>query len=135
MKISVIIPHFRGETYLRDALYSLKVQEYPSMEVLLILDGCSEDLSGLKQEYSDLNIREFSTKAKAGSPKGVAVARNIGLKEAEGEYIFFLDSDDYLSDGYFSALEETVSILTVCHSSATSQVSFGNVDATGKEKL
>ncbi|MCR5725876.1 MAG: bifunctional glycosyltransferase family 2 protein/CDP-glycerol:glycerophosphate glycerophosphotransferase [Lachnospiraceae bacterium] len=108
MKISVIIPHFRGETYLRDALYSLKVQEYPSMEVLLILDGCSEDLSGLKQEYSDLNIREFSTKAKAGFPKGVAVARNIGLKEAEGEYIFFLDSDDYLSDGYFSALEDTV---------------------------
>ncbi|MBO4509757.1 MAG: bifunctional glycosyltransferase family 2 protein/CDP-glycerol:glycerophosphate glycerophosphotransferase [Lachnospiraceae bacterium] len=106
MKISVIIPHFRGSAYLKDALESLRLQEYPELDVLLIKDGCSEDLGDLLEEYACLNIRVFDTGAKKGEPLGVPTARNIGLKNADGEYIFFLDSDDYLSDGYFKALLE-----------------------------
>jgi CDP-glycerol glycerophosphotransferase len=104
MKISVIIPHYRGKAYLKDALESLKLQEYPDIEVLLIKDGCDEDLEDLLEEYRILNIRLFDTGAKPGKPKGVPVARNIGLKNQSGDYVFFLDSDDYLSDGYFNAL-------------------------------
>ena len=104
MKISVIIPHYRGSAYLKDALESLRLQEYPELEVLLVKDGCEEDLEDLLEEYKVLNIKVFDTGAKPGKPKGVAVARNLGLKNASGDYIFFLDSDDYLSDGYFSAL-------------------------------
>ena len=104
MKISVIIPHYRGSAYLKDALESLRLQEYPELEVLLVKDGCEEDSEDLPEEYKVLNIKVFDTGAKPGKPKGVAVARNLGLKNASGDYIFFLDSDDYLSDGYFSAL-------------------------------
>ena len=104
MKISVIIPHFRGSAYLKDALESLRLQDYPELDVLLIKDGCSEDLGDLLEEYACLNIRVFDTGAKKGEPFGVPTARNIGLKNADGEFVFFLDSDDYLSDGYFKAL-------------------------------
>ncbi len=104
IRISVIIPHFRGESYLKDALYSIKCQEYPFTEVILVLDGCKEDLSEIIGMYPELDIKVFKTNAKKGSPKGVANARNIGLENATGDYVFFLDSDDYLSDGYFEAL-------------------------------
>lgn len=104
MKISVIIPHFRGPAYLKDALESLRLQEFTDFEVLLVKDGCEEDLEELLEEYKILNIIVSDTGAKPGKPKGVAVARNIGLEDASGEFVFFMDSDDYLSDGYFTAL-------------------------------
>ena len=103
-KISVIIPHFRGEAYLKDALYSIKCQEYLNIEVILVTDGCTEDLTEIIGKYPELNIKRFNTTAKKGSNKGVANARNIGLENATGDFIFFLDSDDYISDGYFEAL-------------------------------
>ena len=104
MKISVIIPHYRGLNYLKDALECLTHQECGPMEVLVIKDGCSEELSDTLAGYTEFGIRVFDTGAKPGEPKGVAAARNIGLKEAEGEYVLFLDSDDYFSDGAISAM-------------------------------
>ena len=104
MKISVIIPHFRGENYLKDCLESLKIQEYPEIEVLIVKDGCSENIEAIVEEYKELGITVLDTGAKAGSPKGVAVARNIGIKKATGDFLFFLDSDDYISEGALDAL-------------------------------
>ena len=57
MKISVIIPHYRGKAYLKDALESLKLQEYPDIEVLLIKDGCDEDLEDLLEGRCDSTER------------------------------------------------------------------------------
>ena len=104
MKISVIVPHFRGENYLRDCLESLRVQEYPELEVFIVKDGSADDVEKIAGEYGELDIKILTTNAKQGKPKGVAAARNVGLKSAKGDFVFFLDSDDYLSDGALDAL-------------------------------
>lgn len=93
MKISVIIPHHRGEDYLRDCLDSLKEQSYREIEILLICDQVSSDELNLLSDYtSELDIKVFHLEGKTG----VAAARNLGLRKASGDYIYFLDSDDYL---------------------------------------
>ena len=69
MKISVIIPHYRGSAYLKDALESLRLQEYPELEVLLVKDGCEEDLEDLLEEYKVLNIKVLTQAQNPESPR------------------------------------------------------------------
>jgi len=93
LKVSVIIPYHKGESYLRDCLNSLKEQTYKNMEVLLVCDHVQEDIEAMLSEYqSDIEIKAYYLEEKSG----VAAARNLGLDKADGEYIYFLDSDDYL---------------------------------------
>lgn len=93
MKISVIVPYHRGKDYLRDCLDSLKEQSFRDFEVLLICDHVSSDELGIISDYkSDLDIKVYHLEEKTG----VAAARNLGLQKASGDYIYFLDSDDYL---------------------------------------
>mgnify|MGYP000848406848 FL=1 len=93
MKISIVMPFNKGLHFLGDALESLKEQTYKDFEVLLICDHIEEDINPLLKQYEDdIYIRVFHLKDKTG----VAAARNMGLSNAEGEFIYFLDSDDYL---------------------------------------
>ena len=98
MKISVIIPVFNAEKYLRDCLESILIQTLQDFEVIMV-DDCSTD--------SSLNIAEIYLEQFGGRLKIVcleentgsgAVPRNIGLDISCGEYIFFMDSDDLLID-------------------------------------
>ena len=99
MKVSVIIPFHRGEEYLRDCLDSLVVQTYSDIEVIVVNDHAPEDDLACLAEYENiLNLKLYHLHDKTG----VAAARNLGLDEAAGDYIFFLDSDDYL---YENAIE------------------------------
>lgn len=90
--VSVIIPFHRGVHFLEDCLDSLREQTRKDFEVLLIYDAVSEDVESLVSAYRDvLTIREYT------SPKtGVAAARNYGMEKAQGEYLYFLDADDYI---------------------------------------
>lgn len=93
MKISIIIPYHRGEAYLRDCLDSLCEQSYPDIEVLLVCDHVSAEDINFIAEYEDkLYLRIYHLTDKTG----VAAARNLGLCYAAGDYVYFLDSDDYL---------------------------------------
>ncbi len=93
MKVSVIVPFYKGISFLEDCLQSLAEQNYKDMEVILACDRVSEDIQPLADSYSDtLKIKTVHLEGK----KGVAAARNLGLSVAAGEYIYFLDSDDYL---------------------------------------
>ncbi|TAH64164.1 MAG: CDP-glycerol:glycerophosphate glycerophosphotransferase, partial [Anaerolineaceae bacterium] len=95
MRVSIIIPFHRGEAYLRDCLDSLTVQTYGDIEIILIDDHAPEDdLACLSDYDSKLNIKLHHLKDKTG----VAAARNLGLDVASGDYIYFLDSDDYLKE-------------------------------------
>ena len=103
MRVSIIIPFHKGEAYLRDCLDSLVTQTYRDMEVIVISDHAPEEELACLSEYEhelDLRIYHLSDKT------GVAAARNLGLDEACGDYIYFLDSDDYL---YEDAIELLVS--------------------------
>ena len=87
MKVSVIIPFHRGEEYLRDCLDSLVVQTYSDIEVIVVNDHAPEDDLACLAEYENiLNLKLYHLHDKTG----VAAARNLGLDEAAGDYIFFL---------------------------------------------
>ncbi|MDF2542708.1 MAG: hypothetical protein K0S47_2426 [Herbinix sp.] len=102
MKVSVIVPYHEEEAYLRDCLDSLKEQSYKNMEVLLVCDQVKESsLQWLSEYQEELSIRVLHLKNKTG----VAAARNLGLENADGDYIYFIDSDDYL---YGNTIESLV---------------------------
>ena len=104
MRISVIIPFKEGEGYLRDCLDSLSEQQFTDYEVLLVLDGYEGDVSQITADYSaKIDIKVFNTE---NGRRGVAAARNIGLEHAQGEYVYFLDADDYIFDEALSVLLE-----------------------------
>lgn len=103
MKVSVIMPFHRGTHFLEDALESLKEQSFKDFEVLLICDHVEEDIDNYIEEYG----KYYPIKvAHLTDVTGVAAARNMGLSMASGEYIYFMDSDDYLDE---NALEQIVS--------------------------
>lgn len=91
--ITVIVPIYNAEKYLRRCLDSILNQTYKNLEIILVNDG-STDMSGqICEEYScvDERIEVFHKEN-----NGVSETRNCGLNNAKGEYIFFVDSDDYL---------------------------------------
>lgn len=99
--VSVIVPVYNVEKYLREAIDSVCKQTYPNWELLLVDDG-SKDQSGIIcDEYAqkDVRIRVFHTKN-----KGVSSARNLGIENANGKWIAFMDSDDYLDANYLEVL-------------------------------
>jgi CDP-glycerol glycerophosphotransferase len=93
MKTSIIIPYHKGEAYLRDCLDSLKDQTGCDMEILLVCDHVDEEEIQCLSDYDELSIHLFHLQDKTG----VAAARNLGLDKATGDYVYFLDSDDYLN--------------------------------------
>ncbi|MCQ2751882.1 MAG: glycosyltransferase family 2 protein, partial [Coriobacteriales bacterium] len=91
IKVSVIVPVYNSEQYVKKTLLSILKQDFKDFEVLAIDDG-SSDKSGkicdkLSKKYK--NLRVYHTKN-----HGVCHARNIGIKKARGEYIAFCDNDD-----------------------------------------
>lgn len=93
-KISIIVPVYRVEKYLSQCIESILTQTYTNFELLLIDDG-SPDLSGkICDEYAEKD-RRVRVYHKTNS--GVSDTRNVGLEKARGEWILFVDSDDWLS--------------------------------------
>ena len=106
MAYSVIIPIFNAETTLRRCLDSLVDQSFDDYELLLINDGSTDGSDAICREYANAYpcIRYF--------PKengGVSSARNLGLEQAKGEYILFVDSDDYVAETYLETINRAVS--------------------------
>ena len=106
MKVSIIVPFKKGTHFLDDCFISIKEQGLESFETILVLDHTQEELDSIVEEYKEeLNLTVLSLPE---SKTGVAAARNAGLDAAKGEYIYFLDSDDYLKDGTLTKLLELV---------------------------
>ena len=102
MKYSVIIPVYNVENYLHRCINSILIQEYTDLEILLIDNG-STDSSGIicdtyASEYSNISVYHIEN-------HGVSSARNFGLAKAQGEFICFVDADDYLVGNLFSDME------------------------------
>ena len=116
MRYSVIIPVYNAEGTLRRCLDSLVGQQFSDYELLLINDGSTDGSDAICREYANTYscIRYF-TKENGG----VSSARNLGLEQAKGEYILFVDSDDYVSGGYFALLSHAL------ESNATDLLMFG----------
>lgn len=100
-KISIIVPVYNAEKNLRRCIDSILLQTYKNFELLLVDDG-STDVSG---EICDRYIKEdCRVRVIHKSNGGVSSARNIGLDNVRGEWITFIDSDDWVSDSYLCNL-------------------------------
>ena len=105
MRFSIIIPIYNTQDYLEQCINSVLSQEYDDYEVFLIDDG-STDKSGLMaDEYAKNNACVSVIHKKNG---GLSSTRNSGLDRCRGEYVVFLDSDDYLADGSLKVLDEAI---------------------------
>ncbi|WP_300398291.1 bifunctional glycosyltransferase family 2 protein/CDP-glycerol:glycerophosphate glycerophosphotransferase [Faecalicoccus sp.] len=101
-KISIIIPFQKYLHYLKECLQSLKESSYQDFEVLIVCDHVDEHVQKEIPGLSDLSLRILSLEDETG----VAACRNEGLQQATGEYVYFLDSDDYiLEDTLFHMTE------------------------------
>lgn len=113
--ISVIVPVYKVEPYLHQCIDSILGQTYRDLEVLLIDDGSPDRCGGICDGYAriDPRVKVFHTEN-----KGLSAARNLGLREAKGEYVGFVDSDDWIEPDMYEILlrriEETGTSISVC---------------------
>lgn len=100
-KISIIVPVYNTKEYLRCCIESIQNQTYNNLEIICVDDGSTDGSGEILDELSreDNRLIVFHTEN-----RGVANARNTGMLEANGEYIGFVDSDDYLDRDMFSRL-------------------------------
>ena len=95
MKFSIIIPCYKVEKYLSACVDSVLNQTFTDYEIILVDDGSPDRVPKICDEYST----KYTFVKTVHKPNGgLSDARNVGLKQAKGEYIFFIDSDDYLID-------------------------------------
>ncbi len=99
--ISVIIPVYNVENYLRECVDSVLKQTYRNLEIILVDDGSTDSSGIICDEYVEKDDRISVIHQKNG---GLSVARNTGLTEANGDYVYFLDSDDYIAENTFETL-------------------------------
>ena len=113
--ISVIVPVYNVEPYLRKCLDSIVNQTYRDFEILIIDDGSTDGSGRICDEYAekDSRIKVFHTEN-----RGLSCARNLGLAEAKGEWIGFVDSDDWIEPDMYEVLirraEETGADVVEC---------------------
>lgn len=96
-KISVIIPCYNAENFIQECIESVLQQDYKNIEIIVIDDGSTDQSVNALTPYLD-KISLITQKN-----QGACVARNRGLAEASGDFIKFLDADDYLADGILSS--------------------------------
>lgn len=99
--ISVIIPFYNVEKYLSTCLDSVLAQTYDKLEIILINDGSTDSSGEIANQYlkHDERVKVYSQEN-----RGISSARNSGLKHASGDYITFVDSDDFVEKDYVEYL-------------------------------
>lgn len=100
---SVVIPLYNKENYIENTLRSVLAQTYTDFEIIVINDGSTDKSLERLLEIKDERIILFNRKN-----QGASVARNIGVEEARGEYIAFLDADDYWYPEHLETLRQLV---------------------------
>lgn len=113
VKVSVIVPVYNVEKYLKDCLNSVINQTLEDIEIICVNDGSTDNSLAILEDYAkkDSRIKIINQKN-----KGLSGARNTGMKYVQGEYILFLDSDDWLNEDalfelYWSHLDDNLDML------------------------
>ena len=92
IKYSIVVPVYNTEKYIRKCLDSIKNQTYTNYEVIIINDGSTDNSLEIINEYTkNKKFKVYTTKN-----KGLSEARNNGVKHCTGDYILFIDSDDFV---------------------------------------
>ena len=99
--ISIVIPVYNSSKYLGRCLNTVLNQDYPNIEVVLVDDGSTDGCAHLCDEYAEKDIR---IRVIHQQNQGASIARQNGLRNAKGEYVTFIDSDDWVANDYVSKL-------------------------------
>ena len=91
--VSIVVPIYNVKKYLEKCIDSLRRQSYKNIEILLIDDGSTDGSSKIVDKYARLDSRVIAIHKPNG---GLSDARNVGIDNHKGKYIFFIDSDDYI---------------------------------------
>lgn len=105
IKLTVIVPVYNVEKYLHRCIDSILNQTFKDFELILVNDGSTDNSAQICEEYSQKDKRIKVIHKQNG---GLSSARNVGLDIAEGEYIGFVDSDDYISHNMFNELYQKI---------------------------
>ncbi len=92
MKLSIIIPTYNRSKYIFKCVDSVLSQTYKNIEVVVIDDGSTDNTEEIIKSFNDKRVKYFKN-----DNHGIGYSRNFGLNKATGDYIFFLDSDDYIN--------------------------------------
>ncbi|MCM1125560.1 MAG: glycosyltransferase [Lachnospiraceae bacterium] len=113
--ISIVVPVFNVEMYVERCILSLVSQSYEKIEIIIVDDGSTDSSGRICEKYKD---RDSRIKVIHKSNGGPSDARNIGMKCAQGEYIAFVDSDDWVAGDYISEMYrrivQTNSDIAIC---------------------
>ena len=93
IKVSVVIPIYNVEDYLRESVLSIINQSLKDIEIILVDDGSTDSSQSIIKEFEKLDCR---IQVISNPNQGLSIARNLGIYKAQGEYIYFFDSDDLL---------------------------------------
>lgn len=114
-KVSIVVPIYNADKYIARCVDSLLNQDYKNIELVLINDGSYDESEKICNDYvkNNKNVKLFTQKN-----SGVSVARNTGVKNSTGDYICFVDSDDYVKSSFISdfvkAIEKDSSDIAIC---------------------
>lgn len=102
-KISIVIPVYNGEKYIRRCFKSIINQQYKNIEVIVVNDGSTDNSESIIKSFVSKNSNFVYIKKDNG---GLSDARNCGVQSATGDYICFIDVDDYIDDNLFGQLQQ-----------------------------
>ena len=103
--VSIIVPVYKEKKTLKKCCYSLLEQTYKNIEIILVNDGSNDDSSKICRKFAKNDHRvKFIDKENGG----VSSARNAGIECARGEYLSFVDSDDYVDKEYIQNMYEKI---------------------------
>ena len=103
--ISVVIPVYNVEQYLPKCIESIMNQTYKNLEIILVNDGSTDGSQKICEEYKSIDNRIKIINKENG---GLSDARNVGIDNSSGNYITFIDSDDYIDDDYVYTLYKSL---------------------------
>ncbi|MFY1613227.1 glycosyltransferase family 2 protein [Macellibacteroides fermentans] len=112
MIISVVIPSYKPKDYIWECLNSLTKQTFPKkdFEIIIILNGCKEPYYSQIHDFISKYMTDNNVFLLHTHQGGVSTARNSGIERAKGEYITFIDDDDYISETFLSELFEVAKL-------------------------
>ena len=124
-KISVIVPVYKVEQYLPRCVDSILSQSFSDFELILVDDGSPDNCGKICDEYA---VKDSRVKVIHKENGGVSTARNVGIKKATGEWITFIDADDYIEQGFLSIPEYTNEDLLIQNYRVQKQNEFKSIE-------
>lgn len=118
--ISVIVPAYNSEMFIGKCIDSVLEQTYSNWELIAVDDGSRDNTFGILKKYAEVDSR---IRVIHQENQGPGIARNTGIAEAKGNYVVFIDSDDYIEKDYFLLLSN--------HNEDVVFINVRNVDKDG----